>query len=64
MGATRSLRSCSIYGRFVDGEISKIFDNADFGYTRVTVERPLRLRYQMTTESKAPVSGRLPALAR
>ena len=28
-------------------------DNADFGYTRVTVERPLRLCYRMTTENKA-----------
>ncbi len=42
-----------LYGRFEDGERSKIFDNADFGYTRVTVERPLRLRYQMSTEDKA-----------
>jgi type I restriction enzyme M protein len=42
-----------LYGRFEDGERSKIFDNADFGYTRVTVERPLRLRYRMTTEDKA-----------
>jgi type I restriction enzyme M protein len=42
-----------LYGRFADSETSKIFDNADFGYTRVTVERPLRLRYQMTTEDKA-----------
>jgi len=42
-----------LYGRFEDGERSKIFDNADFGYTRVTVERPLRLRYQMTPENKA-----------
>ena len=41
------------YGRFEDGERSKLFDNADFGYTRVTVERPLRLRYQMTIEDKA-----------
>lgn len=40
------------YGQFVDGEQSKIFDNADFGYTRVAVERPLRLRYQMSTEDK------------
>src|SRR5690606_33740267 len=32
---------------------SKTFDNEDFGYTRVTVERPLRFRYQMTTEAKA-----------
>ncbi|QOJ32865.1 MAG: SAM-dependent DNA methyltransferase [Gammaproteobacteria bacterium] len=42
-----------LYGKFEEGERSKIFDNADFGYTRVTVERPLRLRYEMTTEDKA-----------
>jgi len=41
------------YGRFENSEISKIFDSADFGYTRITVERPLRLRYQMTVEDKA-----------
>src|SRR6266404_2513046 len=41
------------YGQQTDGENSKTFDNADFGYTRVTVERPLRLRYQMTLEDKA-----------
>ncbi len=33
--------------------ISRVFKNAEFGYTRVTVERPLRLRYQMTLEDKA-----------
>ena len=42
-----------IYGRQIDGETSKTFDNADFGYTRATVERPLRLRYQMTIDDKA-----------
>lgn len=42
-----------LYGQFTDSDTSKIFDNADFGYTRVTVERPLRLRYQMTVEDKA-----------
>ncbi len=42
-----------LYGRQIDGETSRTFDNADFGYTRVTVERPLRLRYQMTVEDKA-----------
>ena len=42
-----------LYGRFENGDRSKRFDNADFGYTRVTVERPLRLRYQMTVEDKA-----------
>jgi len=42
-----------LYGRFEDDDCSKIFDNADFGYTRITVERPLRLRYRMTTDDKA-----------
>jgi type I restriction enzyme M protein len=41
------------YGRFADSNISKIFKNSDFGFTKVTVERPLRLRYQMTVEHKA-----------
>ena len=42
-----------LYGRFADGETSKRFNNADFGYTRVTVERPLRLCYRMTVDDKA-----------
>ena len=42
-----------LYGCFEDGDRSKIFNNDDFGYTRITVERPLRLRYQMTIEDKA-----------
>jgi type I restriction enzyme M protein len=41
-----------LYGRFEANEKSKLFDNADFGYTRVTVERPLKLRYQMAIEDK------------
>ena len=45
--------SLKFYGSFADNNISKVFDNQDFGYTRVTVERPLRLRYQMTVEDKA-----------
>ena len=31
-----------IYGDFAENEISKIFDNQDFGYHKITVERPLR----------------------
>ena len=42
-----------LYGRFEDGDRSRVFDNDDFGYTRVTVEQPLRLRYRMTIEDKA-----------
>lgn len=30
------------YGDFEETPISKIFDNTDFGYSKVTVERPLR----------------------
>ncbi|HEY4016504.1 MAG TPA: class I SAM-dependent DNA methyltransferase [Polyangiaceae bacterium] len=38
------------YGEFVEGEISKIFDNDDFGFRRITVERPLRLNFQASPE--------------
>lgn len=31
-----------VYGDFRKTEISKIFNNEDFGYTKITVERPLR----------------------
>lgn len=31
-----------LYGKFEENEHSKIFDNADFGYSTITVERPLR----------------------
>lgn len=31
-----------IYGDFKKNDISKIYDNEDFGYTKITVERPLR----------------------
>lgn len=30
--------------------VSKIFDNADFGYSKITVERPLRLNFQASAE--------------
>lgn len=42
-----------LYGAYQTSGTSKIFDNADFGYTRVTVERPLKLRYRMTLADKA-----------
>jgi type I restriction enzyme M protein len=50
------------YGGFKDGETSKIFDSRDFGYTRVTVERPLRLKYQMTIERKSRFLDAVPHL--
>lgn len=39
-----------IYGVFKNGECSKIFPNEYFGYTRVIVERPLRLNFQSSSE--------------
>lgn len=50
------------YGQFTDSKSSKTFDNSDFGYTRVTIERPLRLRYQMTPEDKARFLDAFPHL--
>ncbi|MDP4010085.1 MAG: class I SAM-dependent DNA methyltransferase [Candidatus Shapirobacteria bacterium] len=32
----------SLYGEFSDSKFSKIFDNSDFGYSQLTVERPLK----------------------
>lgn len=56
----------TIFGNFQDGEthtfttnnngpektlvVSKVFDNADFGFSKITVERPLRLNFQATAE--------------
>ena len=33
--------------------VSKIFDNEDFGYNKITVERPLRLNFQASAERLA-----------
>lgn len=40
----------AVYGAFVENDRSKIFDNADFGYHQITVERPLRLNFAATPE--------------
>lgn len=42
-----------IYGKFKNEEFCKIFDNDYFGYTRVTIERPLRLNFQTNEERLA-----------
>lgn len=39
-----------MYGLPLDSENIKVFDNEEFGYYRVTVERPLRLNFQITGE--------------
>jgi type I restriction enzyme M protein len=37
-----------IFNSFKDSKYSKIFDNEDFGYHKITVERPLRLSLTLT----------------
>jgi type I restriction enzyme M protein len=44
-----------LYGDFEEGEKVKIFPNEAFGFLRITVERPLRLRWEVTDESIAAV---------
>ena len=39
-----------LYGGFVASEHSMIFDNEDFGYSTITVERPLKLKFSVTSE--------------
>jgi type I restriction enzyme M protein len=39
-----------IYDSFSNGKYSKIFDNDDFGYTRITVERPVMRTFQVSKE--------------
>nr|WP_299202838.1 class I SAM-dependent DNA methyltransferase [uncultured Brumimicrobium sp.] len=41
-----------IYGSFEEGQYSKIFDNEDFGYHKVTVERPLKENGEVVTDKK------------
>ncbi len=39
-----------IFQSFQPSEVSKIFDREDFGYRKITVERPLRLNFQASPE--------------
>ncbi len=39
-----------LYGDFHQNERSKVFNNADFGYWQITVERPLRLNFQASPD--------------
>jgi type I restriction enzyme M protein len=39
-----------LYGEFKENARSKVFDNDDFGYRRIVVERPLRLNFQASPE--------------
>ena len=54
-----------LYGTFEEGPRCKIFSNESFGFLRITVERPLRLRWEVTDDTLAAVAagkkiGKLP----
>ena len=41
-----------LYGDLMESDQCKIFDNKDFGYSKVTVERPLKENGQVVTDKK------------
>jgi type I restriction enzyme M protein len=46
-------RIVKLYGDFEPNELTKVFDNDDFGYRTITVERPLRLNFAVSPERLA-----------
>ena len=54
-----------VYAGFMDGEsregeVSRIFDTADFGYREIRVERPLKLNFQVNIERLARLGDQKP----
>lgn len=50
------------HGAMGNGQTSRVFDNTDFGYRRITVLRPLRLRFQITDEARESFLNSCPEL--
>jgi type I restriction enzyme M protein len=50
------------HGALENSATSRVFDNADFGYRRITVLRPLRLRFQITSEARERFLNTCPEL--
>jgi len=49
-----------LYGNLDENEHVRIFDNDDFGYRRITVERPLKLNFAVTEERLSRVKKAKP----
>lgn len=47
ISATHIEKLSKIYGEFKEGEYCKIFDNKEFGFLKVTIERPLQLNFKI-----------------
>ena len=48
IGSDQIAEITRLYGAFEESERVKILPNESFGFQRITVERPLRLRYEVT----------------
>lgn len=52
-----------LFGDFIENNQSKVFDNEDFGFWRITVERPLRLNFCVNDERLERLRESKPFLA-
>lgn len=50
------------HGAMENSQTSRVFDNTDFGYRRITVLRPLRLRFEITEEARERFLNTCPEL--
>jgi type I restriction enzyme M protein len=50
------------HGALENSQTSRVFDNTDFGYRRITVLRPLRLRFEITEEARERFLNTCPEL--
>ncbi|MEW6694346.1 MAG: class I SAM-dependent DNA methyltransferase [Pseudomonadota bacterium] len=50
------------HGAMENSQTSRVFDNRDFGYRRITVQRPLRLRFEITEEARERFLNTYPEL--
>jgi len=50
IGKENVLKILELYDKFKENEYCKIFRNEEFGYTKVVVERPMQLNYQISEE--------------
>ena len=51
ISAAQSAEIVRLYGDFTENSKAKIMPNGAFGYLRITVERPLRLRWEVTADA-------------
>ncbi len=50
------------HGALENSKTSRVFDNTDFGYRRITVLRPLRLRFEITDDARERFLNTCPEL--